>query len=138
MHRYYWPDLGRGNSWGYTVTVKALSVIIPTHRRADLLMSCIEHLERQTVKEQIEVIVVSDGHDRDTAHMMERAHWNIPVQFVEIPKSQQGVARNKGVSMAKAPLLLFIGDDILLTPGACEAHLKAHETLKKKGRGPGS
>lgn len=112
----------------------SLSVIIPTHKRADLLSSCIEYLERQTVKEKIEVIVVSDGHDDVTAELMAKGTWNIPVKFAEIPKSQQGSARNKGLSMAEAPIVLFIGDDILLTPGACEAHLKAHDALKKMGK----
>lgn len=114
--------------------MKSLSVIIPTYKRAELLKSCLEYVERQTVKDLLEIIVVSDGHDDATAEMMKEWKGTIPVQFTEVPKSQQGVARNKGVTMASTPLVLFVGDDILLTPGACEAHLKAHETLKTKGR----
>lgn len=118
----------------YTLTVKALSVIIPTYKRPELLKSCLEYLERQTVKDLLEIMVVSDGHDDATAEMMKEWKGTIPVQFAEVPKSQQGVARNKAMTMASAPLVLFIGDDILLTPGACEAHLKAHDTLKKMGK----
>jgi len=114
--------------------VKLLSVIIPTHKRPELLKSCIDHLERQTVKDQIEVIVVSDGPDRETMDVLRHTVWTIPVKFTEIPKSQQGVARNKAMTMVTTPLVLIIGDDILLTPGACEAHLKAHDTLKKMGK----
>ncbi len=118
----------------YTVSVKSLSVIIPTHKRADLLGSCIEYLERQTAKDKIEVIVVSDGHDDATAELMKKTTWGIPVKFAEIPKSQQGSARNKALEMETAPIVLFISDDILMTPGACEAHIRAHGTAKEMGR----
>ena len=111
-----------------------LSIIIPTHRRANILKSCLDHLERQTAKDRIEVIVISDGHDKETVEMLQNHTWNIPIRFAEIPKSQQGVARNKGVTMAKADLVLFVGDDILLTPGACETHLEAHRKLKEMHR----
>ncbi len=47
-------------------------------------------------------------------------------RFLEIPKSQQGVARNEGVKHATADHILFIGDDILLAPDACEKHLQCH------------
>lgn len=110
----------------YNKAVKSLSVIIPTHKRADLLKICLERLERQTIKDDMEVIVVSDGHDDATATLMKEWKGTVPVRFEEIPKSQQGVARNKALEMATAPTVLFISDDIFLTPTACEEHLKAH------------
>lgn len=102
---------------------KRLSVIIPTHRRAAILGQALDHLKKQTVYPQLEIIVVSDGKDDDAAavtHMRE-------ARFLEIPKSQQGVARNRGLQEATAPLTLFIGDDIFLQPDACEKHLAAHD-----------
>lgn len=117
----------------YNEQVKSLSVIIPTHKRADLLASCLEYLDRQTAKEELEIIVVSDGPDKDTTELLR--HWNttIPLKFTEIPKSQQGSARNKGVEMATSPLVLFIGDDTMLTPGACAIHIETHRTLAASG-----
>ncbi len=103
-----------------------LSVVIPTHKRAAIVSACLEHLEKQSIADRIEVIVVSDGHDQDTVEAITKRAWNIPVTFKEIPKSQQGAARNAGVKDAKADLVLFLGDDHLLAPGACEAHLTAH------------
>lgn len=104
----------------------ALSVVIPTHRRPAILSACLEHLERQTIADKIEVIVVSDGHDPATIEAVNGKTWKVPVRFFEIPKSQQGAARNAGVREAEGDLVLFLGDDILLAPGACEAHLAAH------------
>ena len=65
-----------------------LSVIIPTHKRAEILRRCIERLELQTIADQIEVIVVSDGHDAETANLFRNAKWKTRVQFFEIEKSQ--------------------------------------------------
>ncbi len=103
-----------------------LSVVIPTHRRPAILAACLEHLERQSIADRIEVIVVSDGHDPATVEVVTGRTWKIPVTFQEIAKSQQGTARNVGVREATAPVVLFINDDIFLVPGACEAHLTAH------------
>ena len=109
-----------------------LSVVIPTHERAAILARCLHHLATQTIAKELEVIVVSDGHDDATETLCK----NFPcspepvegfnVQFLEIPKSQQGIARNHGVEMATAPITLFIGDDIFLEPHACETHLRVH------------
>ncbi|PIQ76976.1 hypothetical protein COU78_06515 [Candidatus Peregrinibacteria bacterium CG10_big_fil_rev_8_21_14_0_10_49_24] len=103
-----------------------ISVIIPTHKRADTLQTCLEHLEKQSIAEKLQVIVVSDGHDDATAKLFARNSWDLAVEFLEIPKAQQGVARNRGLEKAKAPICLFIGDDIFLQQDACEAHLVMH------------
>ncbi|MBT3293376.1 glycosyltransferase family 2 protein [Candidatus Peregrinibacteria bacterium] len=106
-----------------------LSVIIPTYQRAETLQTCIEHLSKQTISEHIEVIVVSDGHDEKTVNAIKEMEDKIqvPIFFYEIPKSQQGVARNFGVAKAKSPICLFIGDDIFLDHKACEKHMEAHK-----------
>ena len=107
-----------------------LSIIIPTHERADILARCLEHIEQQTVAHDLEVIVVSDGHDAKTAELFANRSWHVPLQFLEIEKSQQGTARNRGVKEAKGYYVLFIGDDILLSPNACEAHLGVYAQVE--------
>lgn len=104
-----------------------LSIIIPTHKRSKILARCIEHIEQQTIADDLEVIVVSDGHDDKTSALFKKSTWQVPVKFLEISKSQQGTARNRGVKDATSPLCLFIGDDALLEPNACEAHVQAHK-----------
>lgn len=106
-----------------------LSVIIPTYKRADTLKVCLEHLEQQTIARDIEVIVVSDGHDDKTAALFANGAWHVSVQFHEIEKSQQGVARNEGVRHAQSDTVLFIGDDIFLAPDACAKHVGVHQSV---------
>lgn len=108
-----------------------LSVVIPTHQRAEILERCLHHLSTQTIADELEVIVVSDGHDEATTRLCERDDLQFTIdnfRFIEIAKSQQGVARNHGVQHASAPYALFIGDDIFLESHACETHLLAHKS----------
>ncbi|MDD3896347.1 MAG: glycosyltransferase [Candidatus Peribacteraceae bacterium] len=114
-----------------TDSVPLLSVIIPTHKRPKTLVECLRFLESQTIAKQLEVIVVSDGHDEETVAAATKRKWSVPLQFFEIEKRQQGVARNRGIRAARAPYCLFIGDDIFLDARACEEHLRAHETVAK-------
>ena len=108
----------------------SLSVIIPTHKRTDILRQCLECLAKQTILTQIEVIVVSDGPDERTAEMIQSLSWPFALQYFAIPKSQQGVARNRAVEKARAPYCLLLGDDIFLARDACEKHLDAHAKLQ--------
>lgn len=104
-----------------------LSIIIATHKRADILATCLEHLEKQSIADHLEVIVIHDGQDEKTDRQMAKSSWQIPIYYESIPKSQQGVARNRGVQKAQASTCLFINDDIFLVPRACELHLRAHQ-----------
>ena len=85
----------------------------------------------QTFK-NLEVIVVSDGPDEKTAELITSMEWPFAIQYFAIPKSQQGVCRNRAVEKARSPLVLLIGDDIFLAPDACERHVKTHEMINEK------
>ncbi|HLD07440.1 MAG TPA: glycosyltransferase [Candidatus Peribacterales bacterium] len=109
-----------------------LSIIIPTCGRPRILQQTLDCIERQTVK-NLEVIIVSDGPDEKTAEMLTNLSWPFAFQYFAIPKSHQGVCRNRAVEKARSPLVLIIGDDIFLAPDACERHVKAHERAEEKG-----
>ena len=59
--------------------------------------------------------------------MMQGLTWPFEIQYFAIPKSQQGVCRNRAVEKARGEIVMLIGDDIFLAPDACESHLHAHE-----------
>lgn len=103
-----------------------MSVIIPTRHRPAILRQTLEHLAVQTVARDLEVIVVNDGEDDEDTRAMLAALPAQPIAFA-MPKAQQGVARNRGLERATAPLTLFIGDDLLLAPDACERHIAVHD-----------
>jgi glycosyltransferase involved in cell wall biosynthesis len=103
-----------------------LSIIIPTYNRTNILRKCLDCLANQTFKD-FEVIVVSDGPDKKTAEMFQGLEWPFEIQYFSIPKSQQGVCRNRAVEKARGEYALLIGDDFFLAPDACERHMQAHE-----------
>ncbi len=106
-----------------------LSIIIPTFQRPQILRKCLDCITAQTCRD-LEVIVVSDGPDEKTAEMMVSLEWPFELQYFAVPKSQQGVCRNRGFDKARGEYVMFIGDDIFLAPDACERHLKAHSGQK--------
>ena len=105
-----------------------LSVIIPTHKRAPILDRCLEHLEKQTIKDDIEVIVVNDDGTNETEAVCKKER-SIPIRYLAVPPCHQSAARNQGLAIAQGDVCLFIGDDILLAPNACQVHREAHEKL---------
>ena len=99
-----------------------LSVIIPTHNRADILELCLNKITRQQGVD-FEVIVVDDGSEDHTAKV---AAGFKEVIYVKQKASHQGAARNKGAKRATGDILMFIGDDILTEPGFLMQHMNAH------------
>jgi len=99
-----------------------LSVIIPTHNRADILEVCLEKITRQEGVD-FEVIVVDDGSEDHTAKVVSGFE---DVIYIKQKASQQGVARNKGAKKATGDILLFIGDDIFVEPGFLMQHMNVH------------
>jgi GT2 family glycosyltransferase len=110
--------------------VPDLSVVIPTYRRPDALPRTLAALERQTTPpDRFEVIVVDDPEDDDSAAVAEIVRApSRPFATRHLSRAKFGVsaARNAGWRAAGAPLVAFIGDDILLAPDALERHLAAH------------
>jgi GT2 family glycosyltransferase len=107
-----------------------LSVVIPTYRRRDALPRTLDALERQSIdKDTFEVIVVDDPVEDDSAAvaaLLERKRR--PFSLRHLHRDARGVsaARNAGWGAASAPLVMFIGDDILLAPETLEQHLAWH------------
>jgi glycosyltransferase involved in cell wall biosynthesis len=95
-----------------------LTVIIPTRARWPILARTLDGLAAQTVK-GFEIIVVVDGEDDDVP--------DLPgVRVIVKAHGGPGAARNAGAAAATTPLILFLGDDIIPTPGFIEHHLERH------------
>ena len=122
-----------------------LSVVIPTHNRAEILKICLENLSQQqgvgsagSPPWDFEVVVVSDGSIDNTKDVVSKFQISSPNSKInlklQIPKihyihqsaSHQGVARNRGVEKATGDIILFIGDDIFVEPGFLKMHLDRH------------
>jgi glycosyltransferase involved in cell wall biosynthesis len=94
---------------------------------------CLESIQKQTCSD-FEVIVVSDGPDQRTDDLMLQADWEFERQYFTIPKSQQGIARNRAVERARGEICLLIGDDMLLMPDVVQKHIDTHAMLAEKNQ----
>ena len=107
-----------------------LSVVIPTYRRHDALARTLDALERQTVPPRsFEVLVVDDPAEDDSGAVAAAvAADRRPFAVRHLHRDGHGVsaARNAGWRAARAPLVMFLGDDILASPRLIEEHLRWH------------
>lgn len=106
------------------------TVIIPTFNRKEILKKCLEALEKQTLKkERFQVIVINDGSTDETSQLLSNLRKKLKINLIVIEQknSGQGIARNRGIELAQAKHILFIGDDILTEKNLLDEHLKFHK-----------
>ena len=92
----------------------AVSVVVPTHNRADYLAVTLDSLNAQELDDPYELIVVDDGSSDGTAGVAEHAR----VTYIrhEQPRGANA-ARNVGAKAAESDLIAFVDDDIFAPPG---------------------
>jgi glycosyltransferase involved in cell wall biosynthesis len=102
-----------------------VSVVVPVYNGAEFLAECIESLLAQD-HPAIEVIVVDDGSDDDSAAI---AEGFAGVRVLRIPHAGLGPARNRGVDACTGPLIGFCDADDTWKPNKASAqveYLRAH------------
>jgi GT2 family glycosyltransferase len=111
---------------GPTVTPD-VSIVIPTHNRCGLLEKVLDRLATQTIDvAAMEVIVVADGCSDDTEEMLRSQNRPFDLRVVAQEQRGAGASRNAGARVARAPIVIFIDDDIMAAPDLVEQHLRAH------------
>ncbi len=103
----------------------AVSVVVPTHDRPDLLAQTLRSVVLQHDVD-LEVIVVDDGSPRGQVEAIVAALDDDRIHVLRSDRPQ-GVssARNRGVSQARAPWLAFCDDDDLWAPDKLREQLGA-------------
>jgi serine acetyltransferase/GT2 family glycosyltransferase len=105
-----------------------VSVVVATFNRPELLVRLLGDLAKQTVDpDDFEVIVVDDGSRLDPAPAARALKVPFPLTIHRQINQGAAVARHKGVELAKAPIVLFIDDDMHVPPQLVAEHLRVHE-----------
>ena len=106
-----------------------ISVVIPTHNRADLLPRAIKSVQAQTWTD-LEIIVVSDGSEDDTKAVVEAlAKEDARIKFIEyFPARGGNVARNTGIEYASGEFVAFLDDDDEFVPEKLEKQMAVMES----------
>ena len=106
-----------------------ISVVIPTHNRADLLPRAIKSVLNQTIKD-VEIIVVSDGStDGTDALMHEFESQDKRIRYISyFPGRNGNYARNQGILASIGEYVAFLDDDDEWLPTKLEKQLKIMES----------
>jgi len=104
----------------------SLSVVIPHLNQPEHLEKCLKSLHAQTrTIDDVEIIVVDNG-SRELPEAICKAYAD--VQLITEEEPGPGPARNKGISVAKAPLLAFIDADCIADENWLSAITAAFDT----------
>lgn len=105
-------------------------VIIPVFNNARQLPATISSLQNQSLPAgwAIKIILADDGSTDNSLALAEQlcqtGSW--PYQIISAPHAGAAAARNCALTQSSSPLVLFLGADIALRPGALLAHLNLH------------
>lgn len=104
----------------------AISVIIPTHNRADLLARALESVLAQSFRD-LEIIVVDDASSDNTQAMLTTLMAKDNRIRVLSNASPQGGAesRNVGIAASRGKWIAFLDDDDMWLPNKLEKQLAA-------------
>lgn len=105
----------------------SISVVIPTCNRAKYLAAALRSLERQTLPaDAFEVIVVDDGSSDETGPLCRDWSGAANLRYYRQGHAGSAVAKNLGLFVSSAPVVLFFDDDDVASDSFLEQHLAAH------------
>ena len=111
-----------------------ISVIIPTHNRADILPRAIKSIQNQT-RPVDEIIVVSDGSTDNTEEVVkEFEEKDKRIRLIAYHPGHNGnYERNKGIEAATGDFIAFLDDDDEWLPKKTELQMAIFETEPEVG-----
>jgi glycosyltransferase involved in cell wall biosynthesis len=102
-----------------------VSVVIPTRDRPNLLLRALGAVLEQDTKRSFEVIVVNDGHHSELPSQVSEDARVLTVKGAGLGPAH---ARNLGIGMARAPIVLLTDDDALVDHNWLESAVRALES----------
>lgn len=111
-----------------------LSIIMPCYNRAHDLVKALQAYNRQKGEAEFELIAVDDASSDATYEVLTSyrpARYQLRVERMA-ENSGPAIARNRGITLAEAPIILFVGDDILPDERLVQGHITAHRHYKSR------
>lgn len=99
-------------------------LIIPTYNNADELITCLNSLERQTLR-SFRVIVCIDGSTDETRERLTNINYEFDLIVTEHPNGKncgRNAARNLALPYLCAPYICFLDSDLHASKGLLEQH----------------
>lgn len=114
-------------------TTPSLSVIVCTYNRLHVLKDCLDSLREQLDEACAELVVINDGASDGTADFLANEKATMTVGGWNANRGLNA-ARNEGLRLARAPIVLYFDDDQRPPPGYL---LRIQEALKADFDGVG-
>lgn len=102
-----------------------ISVIIPTYQRAELVLTAVESVRRQSFRDW-ELLVVDDGSSDGTIDALERIR-EPRLRVIRQAHSGVSAARNRGIQQARYEWIAFLDSDDSWKPRKLERQLESLE-----------
>ncbi|MHC4593037.1 MAG: glycosyltransferase family 2 protein, partial [Planctomycetota bacterium] len=121
----YWPMKGDVHWMAEGFEPGLVTVVIPTHNRAQLLAQALASVQAQTYR-PIELIVVDDGSTDDTPDLMQgwaqecSGDKQFELRYLAQPNRGAPTARNRGLIESRGEYIQFMDSDDLLHPRKLE------------------
>jgi len=95
-----------------------ISIVIPVYNAETYLRECLDSIVNQTIKENIEIILVNDGSKDSSDVIMREYEAKFPNLIRNIFKENGGAstARNKALDIAQGEYVVFIDSDDYIGP----------------------
>lgn len=107
------------------------SVVVSTYNRNDDLIKCLKALSAQTYKE-FEVVIVNGG-EKEPVGKIIKDFPGLSIKLVEQQRKGVVEARNLGWRNSSGPIVCFIDDDLVVSPGWLEEIKRAFDLSKDIG-----
>ena len=106
------------------------SVIIPVYNRPEEVVELLDSLTLQSMKDDIEVIIVEDGSEKPCKEVIDCYYKELDLKYIYQQNGGPGAARNTGASKAEGEYLIFFDSDCII-PSEYFKIINSH--LPKKG-----
>ena len=115
------------NNAGKISLTPEISIVIGTLNRPNVVLSLIKQLKEKSKKIQLEVIVVDQSLQTNSIKL--RKHFpkqsNFRFYHLDTPNTCQYL--NLGLREAKAPIILYLDDDVSISEGTVKAHIDTYK-----------
>lgn len=91
-----------------------VSIITPTYNRGYIIKNAVQSILDQTYK-NFELIIIDDG-SKDNTELIIKNYKDKRIRYEKQKNSGQGIARNKGLSLAEGEWIAFLDSDNELFP----------------------
>lgn len=107
-------------------TPTAISIVIPTYRREQVLLDTIRYLlELRPPAAEILIVDQTETHEPATAAALQELHSQQKIRWIQLSPPSITHAMNRGLELAESEMALFLDDDIIPDAGLLAAHVAA-------------